>query len=110
MADSWITDITDFLDDNGEIITEPPQARKLAEYFIAIVVMASYPDTEYPPEYRVSCRRRPNRKPCLEEIAGWIEPGSDDIYWICPKCQNKGRISSWRGTIWEKSDAGEFSH
>lgn len=105
MADTWMTDITHFLDEDGELILEPQEARRLAEYFAAIILMASYPDPEYPPEYLVKCRRRPNKKPCLEEIAGWIEPESDDIYWICPKCNDKGRISNWRGTMWDLSDA-----
>lgn len=42
MADTWITDIAHFLDENGEMIKEPPQARKLGEYLAAIIVMASY--------------------------------------------------------------------
>lgn len=104
MADTWTTDITDFLDDDGEMILEPQEARKLAEYFATIILMVSYPDPEYPPEYLVKCRRKPNRKPCHEEIAGWIEPESDDIYWICPKCNDRGRISNWRGTMWDISD------
>ena len=101
MADTWITDLTHFLDENGEMIKEPPQARKLGEYLAAIVVMASYPDPEYPPEYKVLCRRRPKRKPCLTEIAGWLDPETDDVVWICPVCQDKGIISNWRGTIWD---------
>ncbi len=105
MADTWMTDITHFLDDEGELISEPQEAHRLAEYFAAIILMVSYPDPEYPQEYSVKCRRRPNRKPCLEEIAGWIEPESDEIFWICPKCNDKGRISNWRGTMWDLSDA-----
>jgi hypothetical protein len=38
MADTWVTDITHFLDEKGEMITEPPQARKLGEYLAAIIV------------------------------------------------------------------------
>jgi hypothetical protein len=110
MADIWITDITHFLDEDGEIISEPSQAKVLAEYLAAIIMMASFPEPEYPPEYKVSCRRRPNRKPCQEEISGWIEPESDDIYWICPRCNDKGRISNWRGTIWDLNDAQLLSH
>lgn len=110
MAGTWISDITHFLDEDGEIVSEPAPAKALGEYFASIILMASYPDPDYPTEYKVSCRRRPNRKPCLEEIAGWIEPESDDIYWICPKCNDKGRISNWRGTIWDLSDAEQLSH
>jgi len=50
MADSWITDITHFLDEDGEINAEPSQAKVLAEYFAAIIMMASFPEPEYPPD------------------------------------------------------------
>jgi hypothetical protein len=103
-------DITHFLDEKGEMITEPRQARRLAEYLAAIIVMASYPDPDYPPEYRVSCRRRPNRKPCLEEIVGYVDPETDEIFWKCPKCEDRGLISNWQGTIWDMSDAEEVVH
>ncbi|MDD2852344.1 MAG: hypothetical protein PHY09_10675 [Desulfuromonadaceae bacterium] len=110
MADTWITDITHFLDEDGKIISDPVQARKLAEFFAAIIMMATFPNQEYPREYVVKCRRRPNRKYCLEEISGWIEPESDDIYWICPQCQDKGRISNWRGTMWDMSEFDKVVH
>jgi hypothetical protein len=110
MADTWVTDITHFLDEKGEIIAEPIEARKIAEYFAAIIVMASYPDPEYPPEYRVLCRRRPNRKPCNEEIIGFVDPETDDIYWKCPKCEDRGLISNWQGTIWDMSDSEQSVH
>jgi hypothetical protein len=70
MADTWVTDISHFLDEEGEIISGPPRARKLTEYLTAIILMASFPEPDYPPEYLVRCRRRPNRKPCREEIVG----------------------------------------
>ena len=110
MSDTWVTDITHFLDEEGNLISEPIQARKIAEYFAAIIVMASYPDPEYPSEYRVSCRRRPNRKPCLEEIVGFIDPETDDVVWMCPASGDRGLISIWQGTIWDMSDAEEVVH
>ena len=85
MAEAWITDITHFLDENGKIMAGPSQAKVLGEYFASIIMMASFPAHDYPPEYKILCRRRPNRKPCREEIAAWTEPEPDDIYWICPK-------------------------
>ena len=110
MADIWTIDLIHFLDEEGDIISEPAQARLLGEYFATIVLMASHLDPEYPPEYKVKCRRRPNRKPCNEEIAGWVDPENDDLFWICPKCQDRGRISNWRGTIWDMSDSEQISH
>jgi hypothetical protein len=110
MADTWVMDITHFLDDNGEIITEPPEARRLGEYLAAIIVMASYHDPEYPPEYMVRCCRRPNRKPCEEEIAGWVDPDTDNIVWKCPACGDRGLISNWQGTIFDMTESDEVVH
>lgn len=108
MPDTWFTDITHFLDESGELITEPLAAAKMAEYFAAIIVMAS--EIEYPPEHQVYCRRKPKRKPCLEKISGYISPETDEIVWKCPKCEDWGAISNWQGTIWDMSDAGETAH
>lgn len=108
--DTWITDITHFLDEEGELVTEPPQAKAIADYFTAIVMMSSFPDPEYPPEYKVKCRRRPKRKPCQAEIIGFIDPESDDVMWMCPKCHDRGLISNWRGTMWDMSELGEVAH
>ncbi len=108
MADTWITDITHFLDEKGEMITGPIAAAKLAEYFAAIIVMAS--EIEYPPEHQVYCRRKPKRKPCLGEITGYVHPDTDEIYWECLKCGDRGIINNWQGTIWDMRSTGEIMH
>jgi hypothetical protein len=87
------------------MIKEPAEAKALAEYFAAIVIMSSFPESEYPPQYKVKCRRRPNHRPCLEEIAGFISPDDDFIAWNCPKCKDGGFISNWRGSMWDLSNA-----
>lgn len=110
MPDIWTIDLNHFLDEVGDLITEPKEAGILGEYFAAIVLMVSFPDIEHPPEYNVRCRRRPKRQPCMAEIAGWIEPESDDIFWVCPKCHDSGRISNWRGSIWDMSDSEQTLH
>lgn len=105
---SYITDITHFLDENGEMIKDPPEARRIGEYLAAIVMMASDPDLDNP-KYKVLCRKRPKRKPCLTEIAAWFDPETDDIVWVCPVCQDRGVISNWKGTIWDMSDCEDLS-
>lgn len=110
MADRWITDITHFLNEDGNIISEPSQAKRLGEYLAAIISMASHPEPEYPAEYHVKCRRRPNCKPCLEKIVGLIDPETDNIVWMCPKCGDSGIISNWRNTIWDMNDSGKVVH
>lgn len=110
MSDTWITDLTHFLDDDGELISEPPQAKRLAQHLAAIVLMVSYPSKEIPPEYRVTCRRRPKAQACLEEIAGFVDPDTEKIVWLCPRCGDRGFISNWRGTAWDLSGVADIDH
>jgi hypothetical protein len=105
MKDACITDLTRFLDETGDIVSEPVQVKALAEYFTAIVLIGSYPEPEYPAAFIVKCRRRPKRKPCHGEIFGFIIPETDQIMWMCPKCNDRGLIINWRGTMWDLSSA-----
>jgi len=53
MSYAHLIDLNDFLDEVGDILSEPTQSKDLAEFFTDIVSMTSYPGTEYPPEYSV---------------------------------------------------------
>jgi hypothetical protein len=107
MAYSHHNDLTDLLDDAGEIIVEPKQAKELAEFITDIIFMASYPAMEYPPEYTVNCHCSPDHEPCFGKIVGFINRESDEIMWMCPSCNDRGFISNWRGTMWDMSDSGK---
>ena len=109
MAYTHITDLTDFLDEAGDIVSDPTQSKALAEFFTDIVFMTSYPDPEYPPEYIVKCHCRPEHKPCHGNIVGFINRETDDIVWMCPKCIDRGLISNWRGSMWDLS-AGKVAN
>jgi hypothetical protein len=100
-----MTDLTDFLDEAGDILVEPERSKLLAKYFTDIVFMASYPDMEYPPEYNVRWHCRPEKIPCFGKIVGYINSETDDIVWMCPKCIDRGLIRNWRGTMWDLSSA-----
>jgi hypothetical protein len=103
MGDTWITDLTHFLDENGRITPMPRPARLLAEHFTAIVLMASYPEIGIPSEYRVRCRRRPGRKRCPGYIETDMNFETDDIVWWCPVCGDSGYIRNWEETMWDLS-------
>jgi hypothetical protein len=65
VGDTWITDLTHFLDEEGRIAPTKGPVRRLAEFFDSIVVMGSHPEPIAPSKYMVRCRRRPGRKPVL---------------------------------------------
>ncbi len=67
MGDTWITSLEHMLDESGAIAAPKGPGRNLAEHIVAIVAMASRPEIDPPPEYRVRCRRRPGRKRARHE-------------------------------------------
>jgi hypothetical protein len=77
-----MTDITDFLDDNGEIATESGVGLRFAHYLTSIISMISHPQPA-PEEFNVKCRCRPERKPCKGIILGGIDPDSGVLIWWC---------------------------
>jgi hypothetical protein len=103
MGDTWITDLTHFLDQNGRIEPMPGPARLLAEHFTSIVLMASHAEDARSPEYQVRCRRRPARKRCPGYIEADMDSETDEIMWWCPMCGDNGYIRNWKGTIWDLS-------
>ena len=107
MADTWITDLTDFLEDGRLPAALPGPARRLAEYLGSIV--ASVTGTEPDDPLGVRCRRRPERRPCRGEVEGYVDPESNAIHWVCLECGDNGLISNWEDTIWDLTAAGEHS-
>jgi hypothetical protein len=101
MGDTWITDMTHFLDTQDQ-----PAAfggsRRIAKHFGAIVsdLTTSPPATIR--EVPLSCRRRPKRKACPGKIHAGFEPGTTNIIWSCPVCNDRGLIHHWQNTIWDK--------
>lgn len=109
MTDSYITDITDFLDENGDIEIEFGVGQRFAEYLTSIISMVSHPPP-LPIEFNVKCRRKPKRKPCKGILQGGTDPVTDMILWWCPECLESGYISNWQGTMWDLSDAMGINH
>lgn len=109
MADTWITDITDFLDEDGYIAPESGPGLRFAEFLTSIISMITHPPP-LPEPFKVSCRRRPNRKPCSGIIEGDEDPETEALVWWCPECGDNGTLSNWQGTIWDLSDAWKTVH
>jgi hypothetical protein len=106
MANTWIVDITHFLDERGAIVASPAEARCLAEHFAAIVAATTSAPCQAATGSPVRCRRRPRRKPCPEAIRAAITLDDRmDVVWDCPSCGDNGVISNWHGTIWDCLDA-----
>jgi hypothetical protein len=103
MANTWITNLRDFLTAEGEIGPQFGPARKLAEYFAKIVVHATTEPWDEPKKSALRCRRRPARKRCAGVIETDSDPDTDAIVWWCPVCGDNGTISDWQGSRWDRT-------
>lgn len=103
MPDTWITDLTHFLEDSRLHPNLPGPARRLATYLGSIVVAVTSAEPDDP--LGVRCRRRPGRRPCPGEIEGFIDPESNQIHWACLVCGDNGLIANWEHTMWNFSMA-----
>ncbi len=103
MGNTWVTDLTHFLTEDGAIGPKSGPARKLAEYLTKIVVDATTEPWEEPRSTSVRCRRRPRRKPCAGVIGTDMDPDTDAIMWWCPVCGDNGTISRWQGSRWDRT-------
>ena len=99
MANTWVTDITHFIE-NGALAPDlPGPARRLAEYLGSIIVAATTA-SGVKGRQRPRCRRRPRRQPCQGAVFHRLDP-DDRIAWECSGCGDNGFIAKWRCTIWD---------
>jgi hypothetical protein len=108
VPDTWITDLTHFLEDGRLPAKLPAPARALANHLGSIVAAVTSADPDKP--LGVRCRRRPGRRRCPGEIEAFIEPDSNEIHWMCLTCGDNGLISNWENTLWDCSSAETETH
>jgi hypothetical protein len=108
LGNTWITDLSHFLDDQGRIAPDSGPAFRLAQHLTSIVAMVSIAGSAVSQKYRVKCRRRPGRKPCAGKIDGYIDSATNEIVWWCPVCDDNGYISNWMNSMWDLSGADKL--
>ncbi len=101
MGNTWITDLRDFLNDEGGPAEMPKQARALVNY-LGQIVKAVTTRNGKTLATGVRCRRLRRRKLCPGEIIAFMNE-QRTISWSCPVCGNNGLISGWEGAIWDWS-------
>ena len=94
----YITQMTHFLDEEGNIPKQmPKEARELAS-FMALVVDAT---TKEKSAADIQTGIRCFIRKCDGMIISELQNPKADIYWRCTKCKNEGTIGSWQWTRWD---------
>ena len=89
MSGTYVTDITHYLDEEGELLPSP--ARKLASFLVLIIDAVTQGDFDT----RIRCRA----DGCTGSIRASM---NDEIAWVCPDCGHNGVIRNWQGTKWNQ--------
>ena len=102
MGNIWITDMTDLPDLRDPDVDIPNAARRLTEYIGSIIEAATAQPPMEVQDTKLRCRRRPRRKPCPGHIFLFFDDKRGEIEWECNYCADRGVISGFEGTYWDK--------
>ena len=103
MANTWVTDLTHFLDETGGFPPDiPGPALRLGEYLASIVAAATAGTPAGGQKIPIRCRRRPGRRRC-PGIVSYRILSDTRVNWACPHCGDNGFIANWQGTAWDRS-------
>ena len=97
----FISNITHFLDKNGDIAKDMhPEAKELAS-FLTFIIEAT---TDFEAETGFSTEINCIKKGCKGIIRSTILfEKNNEIFWQCPECGEEGTITEWEGTQWDNS-------
>ena len=101
---TMVTDLRDFLDDDGDLPDLKGPALDLALFLGSIVAWVTRLHATEPEMTNVACRRRPGRRRCAGDILAVLNESDRSISWECPICGDHGCISGWQDTLWDRSD------
>src|SRR5262249_43203193 len=95
---TFVTDITHYLDEAGEVAQLPGPARELASFLTQMIEAATGTASTHYHDTRIRCRS----KACPGTILTFLPPSRDEISWHCSDCGHNGVIRNWQKTKWNQ--------
>jgi len=92
----YITDLTHFLDNSGAIGPVKGPARAMAQFLVDVVTHTS--DATGHALAAATCFK------CKKIAVEATRAHDDAVVWACPACRTEGRISNWKGSLWDLRD------
>ena len=101
---TFITDLRHYLTADGRIAPAKGPAKRFAEFLTLVVAYATAPPATQSGSPKVSCVGDPGRKRCGAVVEAAVADDTHAIHWYCPLCGNRGMISRWETTLWDRTD------
>ncbi len=102
MAKTYISNLTDFLDNTGQLADSPASLRRMADFLVAIIDAVTRKCPTIGHNTGIRCRRLG----CKGSILASLQLADGTITWWCLLCKQNGIISGWQGTKWDHVAAG----
>ncbi|MCX6288036.1 MAG: hypothetical protein NTY96_13070 [Bacteroidetes bacterium] len=97
----FISNLTHFLDQKGNIPSDMPKEGREMASFLALIVDTATKDYHPAEKYtQIRCLK----KKCTGRIEIDVDTKNEFIHWKCNKCQEEGRISDWGNTKWDNRE------
>ncbi len=97
---AFIANLRHYLGDDLSLIKIPAPAAKIREFLGCLVEAVTSRDTDdenYGTE--LGCRYG-----CENIIVAFFDKDDPSIiHWFCGGCEDKGQLTGWEGTVWDKS-------
>jgi len=97
----FISNMTHFLDPQGNIAKEMHKEGREHASFLALIIDTATKD--YPPSKKDTEIRCVTKK-CTGTIDIAVDTTNEFIRWKCNKCSEEGRIEAWQKTKWDNRE------
>jgi len=98
MSGTYVTDITHYLDERGELATMPSPAKKLANFLVLVIDSATSVGSTNYDDTGIRCRA----EGCSGSVLSRLTEDAKEIHWHCPICGHNGVIRNWQNTKWDR--------
>lgn len=94
----YISNLSHFLDEEGNIPMEMHKdGRKIASFLAMVVDTCTFMRPLTKMDINIRCFKRG----CHGRVIAELQYPEMEVHWECPSCGNSGRISGWEGTKWD---------
>jgi hypothetical protein len=100
------TDVTDFMNEEGETEDLSPSAIRIVVFMRSMTGWVTARHAVISERTNVTCLRITSRDRCLTEVNAYMDPEDRDILYMCPRCGDNGVIRGWDDAGWDRSGSG----
>ncbi len=97
------SDVTDFMNEKGELEDLNPSAARIVAFLRSVVGWVTTRQAVISERTNDTCLRITGRARCLGDADAFLLPEEKEIHYMCPECGDNGVIQGWESIGWDRS-------